>query len=71
MVRVRPEQDPRVAIAHRVFERVRATADKNSKRLPKLVVIDSRTNPWAIALPAGDIVLSKWMQHARIFTGCP
>lgn len=56
---VRPEQDPQVATAHRVFERVRATADKNSKRLPKLVVVDSRADPWAIALPAGDIVLSK------------
>jgi tetratricopeptide (TPR) repeat protein len=56
---VRPEQDPRVAMAHRVFERVRATADKNSKRLPRLVVVNSRADPWAIALPAGDIVLSK------------
>lgn len=56
---VRPEQDPRVATAHRVFERMRAMADKNSKRLPKLVVVDSRADPWAIALPTGHIVLSK------------
>jgi hypothetical protein len=52
-------QDLEVARAHRVFERVRAVADKNSKRLPQLVVVNSRADPWAIALPAGHIVLSK------------
>jgi len=56
---VRPEQDPQVANAHRVFERVRAVADKNSKRLPRLVVMNSRADPWAIALPSGHMVLSK------------
>jgi tetratricopeptide (TPR) repeat protein len=56
---VLPAQDPEVARAHRVFERMRAVADKNSKRLPKLVVVNSRADPWAIALPAGHIVLSK------------
>jgi len=56
---VRPEQDPQVANAHRVFERVRAVADKNSRRLPRLVVVNSRADPWAIALPSGHVVLSK------------
>src|ERR671923_1079275 len=56
---VLPAQDPEVARAHRIFERVRAVADKNSKRLPQLVVVNSRADPWAIALPAGHIVLSK------------
>ncbi|MGH8535814.1 MAG: tetratricopeptide repeat protein [Gammaproteobacteria bacterium] len=56
---VRAEQDPQVANAHRVFERVRAVADKNSKRLPRLVVVNSRADPWAIALPSGHVVLSK------------
>ena len=56
---VRPEQDPQVANAHRVFARVRAVADKNSKRLPRLVVVNSRADPWAIALPSGHVVLSK------------
>jgi Putative Zn-dependent protease, contains TPR repeats len=51
--------DPQVKTAHRVFERVRAVADKTSKRLPKLVVVNSRADPWAIALPSGHIVLSK------------
>ncbi|MGH8615484.1 MAG: tetratricopeptide repeat protein [Gammaproteobacteria bacterium] len=56
---VRPEQNPQVANAHRVFERVRAVADKNSRRLPRLVVVNSRADPWAIALPSGHVVLSK------------
>jgi Zn-dependent protease with chaperone function len=56
---VLPAQDPKVARAHRVFERVRAVADKNSKRLSQLVVVNSRADPWAIALPDGHIVLSK------------
>lgn len=56
---VSPERDPQVAVAHLVFERVRAVADKNSKRSPKLVVVNSKADPWAIALPAGHIVLSK------------
>jgi tetratricopeptide (TPR) repeat protein len=54
---VRP--DAEVARAHSVFERVLAVADKSSKRLPKLVVVDSHADPWAIALPSGHIVLSK------------
>jgi tetratricopeptide (TPR) repeat protein len=57
--KISPEQDKRVALAHSVFERVRAVADKNSIRPPHLVVIDSPGDPWAIALPDGYIVLSK------------
>lgn len=53
------EEDPQVARAHQVFAHVRAVADKNTKRLPKLVVVDSPNDPWAIALPDGHIVLSK------------
>ena len=51
--------DPQVARAHAVFARVQAVADKNSKRLPKLVVVDSPSDPWAVALPDGHIVLSR------------
>ncbi len=54
-----PSQDPRAALAHRVFERVRAAADKSIRRMPKLVVIDGATDAWAIALPSGHIVLSR------------
>ena len=53
------KQDPRVAEAHRVFKRVRSVADQNSKRLAKLVVINNKNNVWAIALPAGHIILSR------------
>ncbi len=54
-----PADDPQVAGAVRVFERVRAVADRSSKRLPRLVVVDSDGKPWAIALPDGHIVLSR------------
>ena len=55
-----PRQDDQIATAHRVFERVRAVANKNIKYpYPKLVVVNSPSKPWAIALPDGYIVLSK------------
>ncbi|BCX80818.1 hypothetical protein MIT9_P0394 [Methylomarinovum caldicuralii] len=54
-----PEDDPRIAIAYRVFERVRAAADQSRHRPPRLVVIGGDTNAWAIALPSGHIVLSR------------
>ncbi|MGA8053075.1 MAG: M48 family metalloprotease [Burkholderiales bacterium] len=57
--RVTPSEDPAVGWAYQVFERVVAVADKNSKRLPKLVVVRNKRGPWAIALPDGHIVLSS------------
>lgn len=54
-----PSQDPRVALAYRVFAKVKAAADKSIKRMPQLVVIDGATDAWAIALPSGHIVLSR------------
>ncbi|GAB6067129.1 hypothetical protein JCM13664_04470 [Methylothermus subterraneus] len=54
-----PDQDARAALAQRVFERVRAAADKSPRRTPKLVVIAGATDAWAIALPSGHIVLSR------------
>lgn len=56
---LRPNNDPKIARAFQVFERVRDVADRNSKRLPRLVVVNSDGNPWAIALPDGHIVLSR------------
>ncbi len=53
------QQDPRVVEAQRVFKTVRLVADRNSKRLAKLVVVNNENHAWAIALPAGHIVLSK------------
>ncbi len=51
--------NPRVAIAYRVFERLKAAADKSSRHTPRLVVIDGATDAWAIALPSGHVVLSR------------
>ncbi len=53
------QQEPLVAEAQHIFKRVQAVADQNSKRLAKLVVINNNTRAWAIALPAGHIVLSR------------
>jgi tetratricopeptide (TPR) repeat protein len=54
-----PSQDPRAATAFRVFDKVKAAADKSIKRMPRLVVISGATDAWAIALPSGHIVLSR------------
>lgn len=56
---VNPQNDEQVANVFNIFKRVSAVADKSLKRLPKLVVINSKAEPWAIALPDGHIVLSK------------
>lgn len=54
-----PEQNPYAAHAHRIYAKVRAVADINNNRIPNLVVVNSDSDPWAIALPDGHIVLSK------------
>ncbi len=53
------QQDPQVGEAKRIFKRVLSVADKNSKRMARLVVINNNTKAWAISLPDGHIVLSK------------
>ncbi len=54
-----PKNDKQVALAHQIFARVMAVADKSTQRFPKLVVVNHQRKPWAIALPDGHIVLSK------------
>ncbi|MEN8128882.1 MAG: M48 family metalloprotease [Pseudomonadota bacterium] len=55
-----PHNNPQVARAHDVFARVKAVADKSAKRSqPRLVVVNSPGDPWAIALPDGHVVLSR------------
>jgi len=56
---IRPSENPRVAEAVEIFEQVRAVADKSSRRLPRLTIVNSSGPPWAIALPDGHIVLSR------------
>ena len=52
--------DPRAATAHRIFERVRAAADKSRKHpRPRLVVVGPEAAPWALALPDGTVVISQ------------
>ncbi|HFD12129.1 MAG TPA: hypothetical protein ENJ32_06645 [Crenotrichaceae bacterium] len=53
------QQEPKVAEAQRIFKRLQSVADRNSKHLAKLVVINNKTHAWAIALPAGHIILSR------------
>ncbi len=54
-----PAVKPRVARAHAVFERVRAAAAIQGRRLPRLKILDARTDPWALSLPDGYILLSS------------
>ena len=45
--------------ARKVFERVRATADKRADRDPRLLLIRAADEPWAICLKDGTIVLTE------------
>ncbi len=55
---VADEQDVLVMRANRVFEKVRAAADKKGNRFPRLVIIKEEREPWAIAIKDGTVVLS-------------
>jgi len=50
---------PLAAKAHEVFERVTAAADKPGDRYPKLLIIPTTSDPWALCLKDGGIVLSQ------------
>lgn len=56
---LQPDSSPEIRKTFEIFDKVRNVADTNNQRLPKLVVINSHTEPWAIALPDGHIVLSQ------------
>ena len=53
-----PAAQPQVARVYQVFERVQDVADKRGNRMPQLSVVNQEHNPWAIALPDGNILLS-------------
>lgn len=57
--RVDPAAYPPARRADEIFTRVLAVADKRGSRTPHLRIVNSPTDPWAIALPDGFIVLSK------------
>ncbi len=56
---VTPKEDPLVGKARKIFDRVMAAADKNSKRIPELVIIKSGGDPYAAAIRDGGIILTQ------------
>lgn len=54
-----PVTEPRLAHTNRVFDRIRAAAAVQGRRLPRLKVLAAATAPWAQALPDGTILLSR------------
>ena len=53
------EGNAKVSRAHQVFERVRNVAEDPIGFTPKLKVINSEGQPWAVALPDGYVILSR------------
>ncbi len=51
--------EPLVARAEKIFSRVGAAADKKSNRLPKLVVIGGKGDPYALTLRDGSVILTR------------
>ena len=52
------KHDPRVKWAFDVFQRVKTAADKTGDRFPRLVIIDTRGEPYALAVPDGGIIIN-------------
>ncbi len=55
---VKGKNDPRVQCVFAVFDRVKEAADKVAARLPRLYIIDTKGEPYAMALPDGSIVIN-------------
>ncbi|MBF0181590.1 MAG: M48 family metalloprotease [Magnetococcales bacterium] len=55
---LKPEEEPQTARVMRVFDRVRDAADKRGNRMPRLFVVNQPDEPWAFALPDGNLLLS-------------
>lgn len=51
--------DPLAARAEKVFEKVLAVADKKGNRLPRLVIIHQGSDPYAVAIQDGSIILTQ------------
>ena len=52
------KNDPRVQRVFAVFERVKDAADKVASRRPRLFIIKTRSEPFAMALPDGVIIIN-------------
>ena len=51
--------DPRVQEVFTVFEKVKNVADIVVSRIPRLFIIDTAAEPYAIALPDGAIIINR------------
>lgn len=52
------KKDPRVQQAFAVFERLKNAADKSEDRPPRLFIINTWGEPYALALPDGGIIIN-------------
>ncbi|MCK5058186.1 MAG: M48 family metalloprotease [Candidatus Aminicenantes bacterium] len=52
------KDDFRAKWAYKVFEKVKNTADKVAHRPPRLFIINTRGEPYALALPDGGIIIN-------------
>lgn len=52
------KDEPLVARAERIFDKVAAAADKNTKRFPRLVVVNYAFDPYAASIQDGSIILT-------------
>jgi len=52
------KDEPLVGRAEKVFDKVAAAADKNTKRFPRLVVINYAYDPYAASIQDGSIILT-------------
>ncbi|NJL58572.1 MAG: M48 family metalloprotease, partial [Desulfobacteraceae bacterium] len=59
MKRLIPKPSSSVEKAYRIFDRVASVADKRGIRIPRLRVLNSKGDPWAVSLPDGYVILSK------------
>ena len=55
---IEAQERPGLDAAWSIFDRVRAVADKNGKRFPRLVMLRDRQGPFALALPDGTVLLT-------------
>ena len=54
-----PQHDAQTALAHRIFQHLLRAGDRNRRVQPQLFIVSNRFQPWAVALPGGQIVLSQ------------
>ena len=53
------KSDIKVRNAFEVFNKIKNVADKMSSRNPKLIILNTNGNPYALSLPDGGVIISK------------